>query len=200
MVVVDEDWPSSLIDIETLEMQAGDLPAAPTGVLEQQVDKHAHLPGAIAEHPASRHRPRTGDGSQQVDMRVQRGDDLPGECPAGLVLGSTTKIAPPDDEGGRKIGHELGLPRLAQDQGHVLDDPSEPLGAVGLATSRLERRGACQESLHVGTPEGGRVLAAAGAAGEHRREHPHRVNAAGGAAGRAPTGQGTGRPALHGLA
>ena len=126
-----------LIYIQALQVQAGHLADPPAGAFEQQVGQDRHAPGLIAEHaqaPVSGTAGGAGDGAQDLQVRVELGDDVCGQGPARFLLGDVAPaVAAADREGRREAGEQSHVPGLSQHEGAVLDDAGGPPGAVGLA-------------------------------------------------------------------
>lgn len=125
-----------LVDIQALEVEAGDLADAAPGALEQAVGEHRHLPGVVAQHAevvvagAAR---RPGDTPQQVQVGVELGDDVDGQRPALLLFDPPPGVGAADNERRAEGGQQPQLPCLPEHEGAILDDAGCPPGAVGLA-------------------------------------------------------------------
>ncbi|MGI8685400.1 MAG: hypothetical protein ACR2MO_09985 [Acidimicrobiales bacterium] len=120
VVVVDEDRLPRLVDVQAVEVQAGNLAQSPAGALQQPVGHHRHLAGLVAQHPhRAETRPAGGPlaAAQQVQVGVELGDDMGGDGPALLFLDNApVGVAPAEREGRAQPGEEAHLGCLANDQ------------------------------------------------------------------------------------
>jgi len=105
VVVVDQDRSAAFVDVEAVEVKAGDFTGASPGALEDLVSECRLLSGPLAQHPeAAMRRTAVGPGRcpQQVHVSVELGDDMSRQCSAALVIGDASRCVVAADGEGRR--------------------------------------------------------------------------------------------------